>query len=31
LAGMQILAVADPSTVEGLVAAAVRALEPNDL
>jgi len=29
LAGMQILAVADPSTVEGLVAAAVRALEPD--
>jgi len=28
LAGMQILAVADPSTVEGLVAAAVRALGP---
>jgi uroporphyrinogen III methyltransferase / synthase len=30
LAGMQILAVADPSTVEGLAAAAVRALEPDD-
>jgi uroporphyrinogen III methyltransferase/synthase len=30
LAGMQILGVADPSTVEGLAAAAVRALEPND-
>jgi uroporphyrinogen III methyltransferase / synthase len=29
LAGMQILGVADPSTVEGLVAAAVRALAPN--
>jgi uroporphyrinogen-III synthase len=30
LAGMQILAVADPSTVEGLVMASVRALEPSD-
>jgi uroporphyrinogen III methyltransferase/synthase len=30
LAGMQVLAVADPSTVEGLAAAAVRALEPNE-
>jgi uroporphyrinogen-III synthase len=30
LAGMQIVAVADPSTVEGLVAATVRALTPND-
>ena len=29
LAGMQILAVADPSTVEGLVAATVRALDVN--
>jgi uroporphyrinogen III methyltransferase / synthase len=31
LAGMQILAVADPSTVEGLVVASIRALEPDDL
>ncbi len=30
LAGMQILAVADPSTVEGLVAATVRALALDD-
>jgi uroporphyrinogen-III synthase len=30
LAGMAVLAVADPSTVEGLVTAAIRALEPND-
>ncbi len=29
LAGMQVLAVAEPSTVEGLAAAAVRALEAN--